>query len=80
MSQKETTVGFLGPGPSAGSLEQGITCRRILSENGPSYRSETGRKAVAPWISSPSAPSPTRRDQLGRPNGSIKPSWRNGLP
>jgi len=42
--QKATTVGFLARAVGWFS-EQGITCRRILSDNGPSYRSDDWRKA-----------------------------------
>jgi hypothetical protein len=42
--QKATTVGFLAHAVGWFS-EQGITCRRVLSDNGPSYRSGDWRKA-----------------------------------
>ncbi len=42
--QKATTVGFLARAVGWFS-EQGITCRRILSDNGPAYRSGDWRKA-----------------------------------
>ena len=42
--QKATTVGFLARAVGW-SNEQGITCRRILSDNGSAYRSGEWRKA-----------------------------------
>ena len=42
--QRATTVGFLARAVGWFS-EQGITCRRILSDNGPAYRSGDWRKA-----------------------------------
>jgi transposase InsO family protein len=42
--QRSTTVGSLARALGWFS-EQGITCRRILSDNGPSYRSGDWRKA-----------------------------------
>jgi transposase InsO family protein len=42
--QRATTVGFLARAVGWFS-EQGITCRRVLSDNGPSYRSGDWRKA-----------------------------------
>jgi hypothetical protein len=42
--QKATTVGFLARAVGWFS-EQGITCRRVLSDNGSSYRSGDWRKA-----------------------------------
>jgi transposase InsO family protein len=42
--QKATTIGFLVRAVGWFS-EQGITCRRILSDNGPAYRSGEWRKA-----------------------------------
>jgi transposase InsO family protein len=42
--QRATTVGFLARAVGWFS-EQGITCRRILSDNGPAYRSSDWRRA-----------------------------------
>jgi len=42
--QKATTIGFLARAVGWFSV-QGITCRRILSDNGPAYRSGEWRKA-----------------------------------
>jgi transposase InsO family protein len=44
--QKTTTVGFLTRAVGWFS-EKGITCRRVLSENGSSYRSVEWRKACS---------------------------------
>ncbi|MEB3202407.1 MAG: DDE-type integrase/transposase/recombinase, partial [Synechococcus sp.] len=44
--QKATTVGFLARAVGWFS-EQGITCRRVLSDNGSSYRSGEWRKACS---------------------------------
>ena len=75
---RATTVGFLGRAVGWFS-KQGITCRRVLPDNGPAYRSGDWRKACRPWISSPSAPSPTRHAPTANRSVSSKPSWRNGL-
>ena len=46
--------------------QQGITCSRVLSINGFSYRSGERGKACSPWISSPSELSPTRRRPMAK--------------
>ncbi len=44
--QKATTVGFLVPAVSWFN-SQGISCRRVLSDNGSAYRSKPWRKACS---------------------------------
>ncbi len=47
--QKATTVGFLVRADGWFS-DQGITCRRVLSDNGSSYRSGDWQKHSRHWL------------------------------
>ncbi|WP_255476182.1 DDE-type integrase/transposase/recombinase [Cyanobium sp. BSA11S] len=83
--QRATTVGFLARAVGWFS-EKGITCRRILSDNGPAYRSGDWRKAcqaldLKPIRTKPYTPQTNgKAERYGlRPTSSTsKLSWRNG--
>jgi transposase InsO family protein len=76
--QKATTIGFLARAVGWFS-EQGITCRRILSDNGSAYRSGDWRKACRALDLRPIRTKPYTPQPMARPSGSSRRSWRNGL-
>jgi len=77
--QRATTVGFLTRAVGWFS-EQGITCRRILSDNSPAYRSGDWRKACRALDLRPIRIKPYTPQTNGKAERFIKtlPSWRNG--
>jgi transposase InsO family protein len=75
--QRATTAGFLARAVGWFS-EQGITCRRILSNNGPSYRSGDWRKACRALEIKPIRTKPYTPQTNGKAARFIKPTWRNG--
>ena len=69
--QKATTIGFLTRAVGWFS-EQGITCRRVLSDNGSSYRSGAWRKACSAMDLKPSRTRPYTPRTNGKAERFIK--------
>ena len=57
--QKPTVIGFLTRA-LAWFIGQGIQCRRVMSDNGPTYVSNALLRLTGPWGCAISEPSPTR--------------------
>ena len=72
----ETTIGFLNSAVEFFS-RHGIGIRALLTDNGSSYRSRQFRHACR-WPSSTSAPGPTHREPMGKPNALSRPPCANG--
>ena len=73
-----TCVGFLRRA-IAWFATQGVTVQRVMTDNGPGYRSEDPRRKPSPsWRSSTSAPGPTGPAPTAKPNGSSRPSRSSG--
>jgi transposase InsO family protein len=70
--QKATTVGFLASAIGWFS-EQGITCRRVLSDNGSAYRSGDWRKACRALDLKPICTRPHTPQTNGKAERFIKP-------
>ena len=66
--QQTTTVGFLVRAVSWFN-SQGITCQRVLSDNGSAYRSKQWLQPAAPWALRENAPGRTGRKPTARPSG-----------
>jgi transposase InsO family protein len=66
-----TTLGFLARAVGWFS-EQGITCRRVLSDNGPAYRSGDSRKACRALDLKPIRTKPYTPRTNGKTEGFIK--------
>lgn len=75
--QKATSVGFLARAAGWFS-EQGITCRRVLSDNGSSDRSGEWRKPCSALDLKPIRTKPYTPSTNGKAGGSSRHSWRSG--
>ena len=75
--RRATTIGFLARAVGWFS-EQGIHCRRVLSDNGSSYRSGDWRKACEVLGLKPIRTKAYTPQTNGKAERLIKHSWRNG--
>jgi hypothetical protein len=76
--QKATIVGFLTHAVGW-FYQQGITCRRMFSDNGSAYRSSDWQKACQALALSSSEPSSTHCRPMAKPSGSSKITGGMGL-